>query len=256
MAGRAERAAWWRHSFDDEYYRLHAPLFPEAQSRSEVASMIELLGLPNGARVLDAPCGWGRHTLLLAEAGFRTFGTDLSLALLRRARTRRKRRPLYAAADVRALPFAAGVFDAVLNVFTSLGIFHTDADDVRMLREARRVLAPGGRFLLETMHRDDVVRHYATKDRWSLPDGTRITAERTFDPVSGLSRERWVWSRGTKRGEREHVLRLRTATEVAGLIRRAGFRDTRFFGDWDGSALSLDSPRLIALATVPGSAAR
>jgi len=253
MAGRARRTAWWRHSFDDEYYRLHAPLFPEEASRSEVSSMLELLGLPDGARVLDAPCGWGRHTGLLTEAGFRAFGIDLSPALIRRARTRRKRRPSFAAADLRSLPFAAEVFNAVLNVFTSLGIFHADADDVRMLREAKRVLAPGGRFLLETMHRDDVVRHYAARDRWSLPDGTRITAERTFDPVTGLSHERWLWRRGAERGEREHVLRLRTATEVAGLLRRAGFRDARFYGDWDGSPLGLESPRLIAVARVePG----
>jgi SAM-dependent methyltransferase len=256
MAGRTGRVAWWRHCFDDEYYRLHAPLFPEEESRREVAAIIELLGLPDGARILDAPSGWGRHTALLAEAGFRAFGIDLSPALLRRARTRRRRGPAYAAADLRRLPFPAGAFDAVINVFTSLGIFHADRDDVLMLREAHRVLAPGGRFLLETMHRDDVVRHYAVRDHWALPDGTRVSAERSFDPVSGLSRERWHWRRGTENGEREHVLRLRSATEVAGLMRRAGFVDACWFGDWDGSPLRLDSPRLIAVARATGRTGR
>jgi ubiquinone/menaquinone biosynthesis C-methylase UbiE len=248
---RTSAAPWWRHAFDDEYHRLHAPLFPEEESRREVAAMVELLGLPAGARVLDAPCGWGRHTRLFAEAGYRAFGMDLSPALLRRARGRRRAPPRLAAADLRALPFAERSFDAVVNVFTSLGIMHTDTDDARLLREARRVLVPGGRLLVETMHRDDVVRHYAARDRWELPDGTRVRAWRRFDPVTGLSHERWRWERDGEAGERMHVLRLRTATEVAALIRRAGFRSVRFYGDWDGAALTLASPRAIVVATAP-----
>jgi cyclopropane fatty-acyl-phospholipid synthase-like methyltransferase len=39
--------------------------------------MLEMLGLHAGARVLDVPCGWGRHTVLLAEAGFDATGADL-----------------------------------------------------------------------------------------------------------------------------------------------------------------------------------
>lgn len=242
------RPAWWRHSFDDEYYRLHAPLFSEAESRREVGAMIELLGIPAGSRILDAPCGWGRHTRLFAEAGYPAWGIDLSPALLRRARSRKRIRAHYAAADLRRVPFADGVFDVVINVFTSLGIFHTDREDLRMLREARRVLAPGGRLLLESMHRDDVVRHFAARDRWTLPDGTVVRARRSFDPVTGLSHEHWRWTRGAEQGEREHVLRLRTATGIAGLVRKAAFGNARFFGDWDGSPFTHRSPRLIVVA--------
>lgn len=244
----AQRGDWWRHSFDDEYYRLHEPLFSEEQSRHDVAAIIDLLGVPANARILDAPCGWGRHTQLFAAGGYRAFGLDLSPALLARARSR-KRFPALSAADIRHLPFADGSFDVVLNVFTSLGIFHSDRDEVRMLREARRVLTSAGRFLLETMHRDDVVRHYAVRDRWKLPDGTRVSARRSFDPVTGLSHELWQWRRGVERGEREHVLRLRTATEVDVLMQKAGFRELQYFGDWDGSPLTHRSPRLIVTAS-------
>jgi SAM-dependent methyltransferase len=176
---------WWRHHFDDAYFALHDPLFTETASRQEVAGMVELLGLAQGAHVLDAPCGWGRHAGLLAEAGCEVFGADLSWDLLRRApraadsaegsansaeaptNTAEIRaadsddvpadRPLYAASDIRALPFADGSFDAVINVFTSLGLFLDDAEDVAALGEAHRVLRPGGALLLESMHRGDVV---------------------------------------------------------------------------------------------------
>jgi ubiquinone/menaquinone biosynthesis C-methylase UbiE len=178
-------APWWRTYFDDAYFAMHDPLFDAARSRREVAGMRELLGLHVGARVLDAPCGWGRHAALLAQAGCDVVGADLSLDLLRRAPTDADGTgPVYAAADIRALPFADASFDAVLNVFTSLGLFLDDAEDIAALRDARRVLRPDGALLLESMHRDDVIAAYAERDSWSLPDGTEVRVRRRFDPIT------------------------------------------------------------------------
>lgn len=243
---------WWRTYFDDDWFRLHEPLFPEDLSRREVAGMIELLGLPAGSRVLDAPCGWGRHTMLLREAGFEAWGADLSEALLRRARppgSRRRPRPgAGPAADIRALPFPDDTFDAVINVFTSLGLFDDDREDVRALREARRVLRTGGSLLLESMHRDDVVAGFAERDVWTLPDGTRVEASRRFDAVAGVSHETWQWKHGKRSGIKQHTLRLRTATEIDRLLHRAGFRRIEWYGSWDGEPFSHRSPGLIAVA--------
>lgn len=243
-------AGWWRDYFDDTFFELHDGLFRESRSRTEVAAMRELLALPVGARILDVPCGWGRHTELFAEAGCAAFGADLSLPLLRR--TARRAAPAgaarYAAADLRALPYADASFDAVVNVFTSLGLFLDDAEDIAALCEARRVLRPDGRFLLESMHRDDVIAAYAERDRWTLPDGTEVRVRRRFDPVTGISYERLRWRRGTAQGRKAHALRLRTATEIAALLAAAGFADVTWFGDWRGRPLRHDSPHVIAVA--------
>jgi SAM-dependent methyltransferase len=247
----ADRAPWWRNYFDDNFFQLHIHIFPEARSRAEVAAMRELTALHEGARVLDLPCGWGRHTGLLARAGHRAIGADISWPLLQRARGAEPAGPRparYAAADMRALPFRDGVFDAVLNVFTSLGLFRTDAQDLRVLREARRVLRPGGVFLLESMHRDDVMAEYAERDAWRLPDGTQVRVRRRFDPVRGVSYERLRWRSGERRGEKRHALRLRSATEIDGLLHRAGFTGIEYLGGWDGAPLERRSPRLVALA--------
>ena len=101
---------WWKSYFGDDFFDLHIDLFPEEDSRREVASMVEMLGLPADARVLDVPCGWGRHTQLLARGGFQAVGADLSPALLARAE-RGKRAPAYTAADIRFLPFRDASFD-------------------------------------------------------------------------------------------------------------------------------------------------
>ena len=249
-------AGWWRDYFGDDFFDLHVDLFPEELSRREVAGMIDLLQLPVGARILDVPCGWGRHTRLFAESGYDVVGSDLSFDLLKRVSRKEPAEngpgPDIAipcvAADIRMQPLRSASFDAVLNVFTSLGLFLDDAEDLRALREAHRLLKPGGRFLLESMHRDDVIASYAERDRWFLPDGTEVRVRRRFDPVAGISYERLRWRNGARAGAKRHALRLRTATEIDGLLRAAGFEQIEYFGDWDGRAFSHADSSLIAVA--------
>lgn len=235
---------WWRDYFGSDFFDLHVDLFPEALSRREVAGMLELMQITVGARILDVPCGWGRHAALFAEQGYDVVGADLSFDLLRRAGAG----PRFVAADVRRQPFADASFDAVINVFTSLGLFLDDAEDLAALREAHRLLKDGGRFLLESMHRDDVVADYAERDRWRLPDGTEVRVRRRFDPVAGISYERLQWRKGGEGGRKQHALRLRTATEIDTLLRAAGFTDVEYFGDWDGRPFSHRDASLIAVA--------
>jgi SAM-dependent methyltransferase len=235
--------AWWRDYFGDDFFALHVDLFPEELSRREVAGMLELLQLPVGARVLDVPCGWGRHSALLAAQGYDVIGSDLSFDLLKRAPA-----GPYVAADIRQQPLRDASFDAVINVFTSLGLFLDDAEDLRALREAHRLLRPGGRLLLESMHRDDVIGAYAERDRWRLPDGTEVRVRRRFDPVAGISYEKLQWRRGERTGRKQHALRLRTAGEIDGLMRAAGFGEIAYYGEWDGRPFSHRDSSLIAVA--------
>ena len=238
-------SSWWREYFGEDFFHLHVDLFPEELSRREVAGMIELMQLEVSARILDVPCGWGRHSVLLAEQGYDVVGADLSYELLRRGETG----PRYVAADVRAQPFPDTSFDAVINVFTSLGLFLDDAEDLAALKEAHRLLRPGGRFLLESMHRDDVIADYADRDRWTLPDGTEVRVRRRFDPVRGISHERLQWRKGDQTGRKQHSLRLRTGTEIAALLQAAGFEDVAYYGSWEGSPFTHRDSSLIAVAT-------
>src|SRR5881392_4055724 len=110
-------ADWWKGYFDAEYLREYEPLFDPVRDRHEAARIIELLALPVGARILDCPCGQGRHAHLLAEAGFDVDGVDYSQDLLDHARKRGIAATLrYTRADMRKLPARwTGRFDAVIN---------------------------------------------------------------------------------------------------------------------------------------------
>ena len=243
-------AGWWDDYFDERFVEIYAPLLPEERTRAEVAGAIELLGLPVGARILDLGCGWGRHAVGLARAGYRVTGLDLSAALLehaRRAARRARVRVDWVRADARELGFDAE-FDAVVSLFSSLGYFPDEADDLRVLQGVRAALKPGGDFLLETMHRDRVVRDYAERDWWEGPGGEIVRVEREFDAVAGLSRERLHWRRGAEEGEKYHEIRVRSASEWARLLAAAGLEPAGWYGGWEGEAFTADAEQLIVRA--------
>jgi ubiquinone/menaquinone biosynthesis C-methylase UbiE len=215
---------WWSSYFDSHYLLEYQPIFDVARDREEVARLIELLGLPSRSRILDVPCGQGRHAHPLAEAGFVVDGLDYSQHLLDRARERGTSPSLkYTRGDMRTLPARwTGRFDAVLNLFTSFGFFTEPADDALVLREFARVLKPGGILLWHGGSRDGVMAKFLARDWWKSDDGTMIGHERAFDPLSGVLKIDTAWEGPSGSGTREHRIRLYTATRLAELCLEAG----------------------------------
>jgi ubiquinone/menaquinone biosynthesis C-methylase UbiE len=249
-----DSSAWWATYFDRQYLLEYEPLFSLEKDRHEVARLIELLGLPLGARVLDVPCGQGRHAHLLAEAGFNVRGVDLSRDLLALAHARGRAPNLrYTRADMRRLPrsWSAG-FDAVINLFTSFGFFLDPADDERVIAEFARVLKPDGLLVWHGASRDGVMAKYLERDWWTTRNGTVIAHEREFDSLSGVLVVRSTWRGQRSSGEREHRVRLYTATRLAELCRDAGLIVSQAFDGWRDRPLTRRSSEMILVARKGG----
>jgi SAM-dependent methyltransferase len=244
------RDDWWASYFDEEYLREYEPLFTLERDRREVSRLLEVLGLPSGARVLDVPCGQGRHAHLLAEAGFRVHGVDLSPHLLARARERGTGPTLqYHRTDMRDLPDRwSDRFDAVVNLFTSFGFFADPADDRRVIAEFARVLKVGGTLVWHGGSRDGVMSRFLGRDWWHTTDGTLHAQERRFDPLSGILtvESRWYGPRGP--GAREHRIRLYTATELAALCAQAGLIVEEAYAGWRDRPLTRRSSEMMLVA--------
>jgi SAM-dependent methyltransferase len=241
---------WWASYFDAQYLREYQPLFTLERDRQEVARMLEVLGLPSGSRILDVPCGQGRHAHLLAEAGFDVDGLDYSEDLLAIARKRGTAKSLrYTRGDMRKLPARwAGRFDAVLNLFTSFGFFLDPADDRRVIAEFARVLKPDGVLVWHGGSRDGVMAKFLDRDWWRSDDGTLIGHERAFDPLSGVMTIHTSWEGKKARGEREHRIRLYTATRLAELCADAGLIVEEAYDGWRDRPLRRTSSEMVLVA--------
>lgn len=243
------KRGWWEEYFDEAFVEIYRDFLTPERTEREVEGLREMVALPPGGAVLDLACGWGRHSVALARAGFRVTGLDFSETLLARARKRAKAAGVeveFVRGDMREVPWR-GRFDAVLSLYSSLGYWLSDAEDLRVLRGARDALLSGGVFVLETMHRDHAVGGYAERDWWETDGGGTVWVEREFDAVEGVTREWTRWKRGTGSGEKYHELRIRSATEWDRLLREAGLVPVDWWGDWEMAPFTHRSEDLIVV---------
>ncbi len=160
---RAQRA-WWDRAAGD-YYTEHGAFLgdrgfvwgPEGWTEAELG-LIDPAGMPPGP-LLEIGAGAAQCSRWLAGEGAAVVATDLSGGMLAQARAiDRAAEPVpLVQADGSRLPFAAGSFAAV---FTAYGVIPFVADSGAVMREAARVLLPGGRLVFATSH----------PIRWAFPD--------------------------------------------------------------------------------------
>jgi demethylmenaquinone methyltransferase/2-methoxy-6-polyprenyl-1,4-benzoquinol methylase len=111
---------------------------------------VKELAAPHGGRILDLCCGTGdlAFHLVRTDPSLHVTGADFCEPMLAGARARSPRedaagRTEFVEADVMALPFEDATFDGATMGFSMRNV----VDIVSTLREARRVLKPGTRFV-------------------------------------------------------------------------------------------------------------
>jgi len=122
--------------------------FEAARLLRDFAAVVELLALPEGARVLDVGCGPGWTSAFLARMGYLVTGFDIAPDMLALAEKRARRegvseRCAFRVADSEAFDLPPQ-FDAVLVYDT---LHHTQREDA-VLQNCFRALKPGGIILI------------------------------------------------------------------------------------------------------------
>ena len=111
--------------------------------------ILDAIGDVAGRSVIDIGCGEGRFCRLLAGRGAAVTGVDLTEPLIERARALGGERQTYLVGDAEDLE---GVLDASFDVAVSYIVLVDLLDYRRSVREAFRVLRPGGQFVVCTIH--------------------------------------------------------------------------------------------------------
>jgi SAM-dependent methyltransferase len=252
----ATRKPWYEKLFERDYYDyfyVGGPrgLLAEARSDAQVDFLVDALAVPDGARILDLCCGHGRHAVRLAERGYRVTGLDLSAYHLRlgaRAARERHVEVEWLRADMREVP-GHNRFDGIVNLFTAFGYFDQESEDQLVIDRVARALKPGGRFLVDLMNRDGLMGRFRESGCSRGPEGGYVAEMRDFDVRTGRINVSMLFFPKEGRPKRHwHSIRLYTCSELEALMANAGLRVTQTWGNYDGSAFRLQSPRMMVMA--------
>jgi SAM-dependent methyltransferase len=269
---RGRSVPWTRTVFVD-----HAATYAEVlrsaapAAAGEVHGLVRILrqeGIEPGSRVIDIACGIGRHVVPLAKQGYPVVGCDLSPGFIRHARrwareerlTRRQAH--FYVADYRRLgatirAHAEEPFSAAICLFTSSG-FEDPRSDRAVFSGLRRVVRPGGLFVVEMGDRDSILRRFQEFGLQQTESGIEIHERRTFDPERSLMHSVWRAFRRDRTGhlrrlyETELRVRLYSLHELKELLHDAGWVYRRAYGSLATlEPVSMTSRRLAVVVERP-----
>ena len=142
---------WYEEFFHGLALDLWRKAVTEEQTEAEADFIAGILDLPNGARILDVPCGNGRHSIELAKRGCRMTGVDLCdefIAEARQAAALNEVNIDWIRTDMRNVHTLAD-FDGAFCFGNSFG-YMVHEETLNFLEAVNRCLRPGARFILET----------------------------------------------------------------------------------------------------------
>jgi 2-polyprenyl-3-methyl-5-hydroxy-6-metoxy-1,4-benzoquinol methylase len=144
-----------------------------------------------GRTVLDAGCGVGYGSAMLARAGAgEVVGLDLSATAIEAAREAAPANASFVVGDVHALPFAAGRFELVVCFEV---IEHVESQD-DVIAELARVLAPGGVLAISSPNRDVYPAGNPHHLHEYVPEELRSAVSAHFEHVQLRRQHAWLAS--------------------------------------------------------------
>ena len=243
-------STWYESWFESPWYMKLYRHRTEDEAREAIDLVQHVARVPHGARVLDLACGYGRHALALAEAGYNVIGLDYSRYLIKRAHEIfPHERVEYVVGDMRG-PYDGGPFDAIVNFFTSFGYFDEDAENARVFDAVHDALAPGGRFVMDFLNAE-VVRRTLVPESMDLVDGATVIQERAIEEPF-VKKTIIINNPCSYELEFEESVWLYSADDLRRMATNAGLVVDHIIGDYDASPFHPEeSPRCILIAHRP-----
>ena len=232
---------WYEHFFSGIVLDMWAEAVPAEQTRIEADFLERVLAIRPGARVLDVPCGLGRHAIAMASRGYKVTGVDLSQEAIDRARAAAGRLDIaWRRADMRDLP-QEPAFDAAWCLGNSFA--YLDPQGTRaFLRAVAGALKPGARFAMDYgMAAECILPRFREKEWAQFGDDITFLEENRYDVVESRVETIYTFLRGSEAVVRKGVQWVHTVRDVLGMLAEAGLKTRETLGSADGTPFALGS---------------
>jgi SAM-dependent methyltransferase len=246
------RDDWYAGFFHGLALEMWAAGFSAEETALDVDFLAEELGLDAGARLLDVPCGNGRHLREFAARGFHVTGIDIAPGFVEPLQREFADSPLATVAhgDLRHAPLG-GPFDGAYCWGNSFG-FLPRPDEAALLRRIGAALRPGARFALQTsLVAEAAIPNFAEK-HWELTGDIVVLMDCTYDASESRIDAVYTYIRAGAVEVRRLSLHVYTLAELAGLLAAAGLQLVASYASREAEPFELGDREAIVIAEKAG----
>ncbi len=240
-----DKSDWFTSWFNSPYYHILYKNRDDKEAEAFIEKLCAHLNIPAKTHILDLACGAGRHARVLHKLGFNVSGCDLSSNSIDEAKANSDKELEFFVHDMRnPLPEK---YDAVFNLFTSIGYFCDLEDNLDVFESVFNGLNENGLFVIDFMNCNKIIREL--KPRQEL-----IVEGITFHIKKEVNDGRIVKTiafedKGESYFFQEKVQAL-TYENFHDLLEKAGFTITEKLGSYQLDAFDIEqSDRLILICT-------
>ena len=254
---------WWKSLFNSLYLKTDGDVVENKQNtKNEIDLLIEKLKLNTDDTILDLCCGQGRHSLELAERGYKKVtGIDRSRYLIRLARKRAHKSTLqvqFSEGDARKIRLPENSHDCIYLMGNSFGYFEREEDDHKVLESIKRVLRSKGKLALDIVNGEWMLKNYEPRS-WEWIDQNQFVCRERSTSNDGsriVSREVVVHAEQGVIADQFYAERVYTKDQICNLLEKIGFTDITVHEDiiaesTRGQDLGMMANRLFVTAVAP-----
>lgn len=230
---------WYKAKSDiwgERYMKEKEDVLTKERNKKETRIIIKHLP-KNCKKIFDAPCGYGRISNSIAALGYKVTGIDISSYFIGLAQKEAEQKGLhisYVVGDIlnKKIPEK---FDAVLNIFTSLGYLENEEKNELFIKRLCQHVKAGGRLIIEIINPVALTKNYKEKETVALRGGTKLYFYRYLDFRTSTNVTEIRSSGKNKQKRVVHIIRLYYPHELANICRKFGCELIEML-DQDGKA--------------------
>ena len=238
------QSQWFESFFQGPAVEFWNRVIRQQLTITEVDWLEKHLGLTSQAKVLDVPCGDGRHSIELARRGHRVTGIDLSDEFLDLAR--RTQGVEWRKGDMRSLELPSNFYDAAFCLGNSFG-YLDNVQAAAFLTRVAQSLRAGGRLAIDAAMTAEIVFD-VLRQRWHQSGDLYVLSNPTYVPEVGRIDIAYTFLQGGVADLRHSSSYVFTSRELVSMLTSAGFSSVALHGDLQGTPFRLGSERLWIVA--------
>jgi len=243
---------WYREFFSGTALDAWRMAKSAEETEDECSFLQEVLDVPEGAHLLDVPCGNGRLSVPMAEASYKVTGVDYCEEFVLEAAKASKiakldyKRLNFVEGDMRTLSLAQK-FDGAFCMGNSFGYFDRVGTS-QSLTAVSDNLKSGAKFVLDSAMIAESFFVNGGEREWVKVGDMLMLIENAYNCREGYVKTDYTFIRNGNEEHRQAVHWIYTAGEVCAMLDNAGFRVLELFCSTECEPYVLGSERLLLVA--------